>query len=155
MRSFAKTSVLTDNSNYLLEGGNHEDARGMITFFNSFDLESFKRLYVFDIKNTDSVRAWQGHKIEAKAFIVLEGEIELAWVEIDDFESPSNNLFAESIQLSAFKPQVKIIPGGFANGFKAISSKAKVLVFSDKSLDSSLNDDFRFDAALWFSWDKN
>lgn len=146
---------MTDNSNYLLEGGSHEDARGMITFFNSFDLGSFKRLYVFDIKSTDAVRAWQGHKIEAKAFIVLEGEMELAWVKIDDFESPSNDLLAESIQLSAFKPQVKIIPGGFANGFKAISNKAKVLVFSDKSLDSSLKDDFRFDSALWFSWDKN
>lgn len=145
---------MTNNSEYLMEGGNHEDARGMITFFNSFDLESFKRLYVFDIKSTHAVRAWQGHKIEAKAFIVVEGEVELAWVEIDDFESPSNDLLAESVQLSASKPQVKIIPGGFANGFKAISSKAKVLVLSDKSLDSSLKDDFRFDPALWFSWDK-
>ena len=125
---------MTDNSNYLLEGGSHEDARGMITFFNSFDLGSFKRLYVFDIKSTDAVRAWQGHKIEAKAFIVLEGEIELVWVEVDDFESPSNDLLAESVQLSASIPQVKLIPGGFANGFKAISEKAKVLVFSDKSI---------------------
>lgn len=83
----------------------------------------------------------------------MQGSFELVWVKIDDFDNPNEGLVAESITLKEDEPQIKIVPGGFANGFRAVSENAKILVFSDRSLDSSLDDDYRYDAKLWHSWD--
>jgi dTDP-4-dehydrorhamnose 3,5-epimerase len=135
------------------DGGLHEDHRGKLSYFNSFDLEGFHRFYIIEPDSKQTIRAWQAHKIESKAFVAVQGAFELAWVAIDDFENPSLNLQAQSIILSHKDPKLKIVPGGYANGFRALTENAKILVFSNRSLNASLEDDYRFDAELWHQWD--
>lgn len=143
---------LRDKSSIIHKGGLHKDQRGILTYFNDFDLEGFHRFYIIEPANPQIIRAWQAHKVECKAFLVIEGSFELAWVEINDFQNPSSNLVAESMLLSANEPRLKIIPGGYANGFRALSANAKILVFSDRSVDASLDDDYRYEANLWHHW---
>ena len=56
-----------------------------------------------------------------------------------------------SFELNAKKPQVLYIPGGYANGFKAISENSKLMVFSNLDLETSKRDDFRFETHKWIN----
>ena len=54
--------------------------------------------------------------------------------------------------LSSTSPKFLYIPKGYANGLTNLSSNAKLIVFSDKLLEESLNDDYRFDYNFWDIW---
>lgn len=54
--------------------------------------------------------------------------------------------------LSENENKILCIPGGYVSGFQANESKSKMIVFSDFSLEESLNGDFRFDKSLWYNW---
>jgi dTDP-4-dehydrorhamnose 3,5-epimerase len=98
-------------------------------------------------------RAWQGHKKENKWFYVVEGGFLIAWVKIDDWEKPSSGLEADHRLLYARKSDILHIPGGYANGFRALSPNSKLIVFSDCSVEESNADNFRFEKDRWFKWD--
>ena len=57
----------------IIQGGQHVDARGKLTFFNDFDMGAVKRFYVIEHPDTETVRAWQAHKTEQKWFHVIAG----------------------------------------------------------------------------------
>lgn len=130
----------------------HQDERGKLYFFNDFNLNEVKRMYQIENKDTSIIRAWQAHKIDRKWFYVLEGAFELVLVKLDDFENPSKNLNVEKFIISSDEKKIIEVPGGFANGFRALQENSKILVFSDKTLEESKNDDFRFDKNLWYNW---
>ena len=136
----------------LHEGGKHVDSRGSIEFYNSFHLDSYKRFYIIEASDPKIIRAWHAHRNEAKAFLVLSGSFELAWVKIDNFDQPSEDLHAESMILNADNQKLKELNGGYANGFRALQANSKILVFSDASLEASKDDDYRYDASLWYNW---
>jgi dTDP-4-dehydrorhamnose 3,5-epimerase len=133
-------------------GGKAFDDRGSLSFINDLDLTQFKRFYVVENHARGFVRAWHGHKHEAKAVVVISGAALVAAVKIDDWNSPSKNLKVERIVLSAEKPGALLIPAGYANGFMTLTESAKVMFFSTSSLEESAGDDFRFDARLWNPW---
>jgi len=62
-------------------------------------------------------------------------------------------LTQEFILKSGINP-VLHIPGGYANGFKALEAHSKLMVFSDFSIADAGKDDFRFDKTLWYDWNK-
>lgn len=136
----------------LHQGGKHVDNRGSIEFYNNFHLDAYKRFYIIEASDLKVIRAWQAHRHEAKAFLVLSGSFELAWVKIDDFEQPSEDLHAESIILNANDQKLKELKCGYANGFRALQANSKILVFSDASLEASKDDDYRYDDSLWYNW---
>lgn len=133
-------------------GGKAFDDRGSLTFINDLDLSQFKRFYIVENHAKGFVRAWHGHKKEAKAVVVVSGSALVAAVKVDNWESPSKDLKVERVVLSAEKPAALLIPAGYANGFMTLTESAKVMFLSTSSLEESAGDDFRFDARLWNPW---
>lgn len=136
----------------IIQGGKYEDERGKLTFVNDFDLTAVKRYYTIEHVDIAVVRAWQGHKKEQKWFQVISGSFLVSVVKPDNWEKPSKNLKVNKFILKAEENQVLHIPRGFANGFKALETNSKMIVFSDFSVKESAKDNFRFDSQMWFDW---
>lgn len=136
----------------IIQGGTHEDKRGKLIFFNDFDMKEVKRFYIIEHPDSSIVRAWQGHKIEQKWFYVMSGSFKVLLVQPDNWERPSNDLAIEEHELKASGPQVLHIPGGYANGFKALEPESKMMVFSSFTVDESSGDNYRFEKEKWYNW---
>ena len=54
--------------------------------------------------------------------------------------------------LDSNKKNIIEIPGGYANGLKALEPDSEVMVFSEFLLEDSLSDKIRFNSNLWFNW---
>ncbi len=143
---------LSQKESKLIAGGTYTDQRGTLSYINDFDLTPIKRFYTITHPNKNVVRAWQGHQQEHKYFHVIRGSFVVAWVEIDNFNSPSPNLKAHYEILKASENNVLSVPPGYANGLKALEPGAKIMVFSDYALNESLDDKIRFDKDLWLDW---
>lgn len=137
--------------NYI-PGGISVDDRGQLAYVNDFDLSKFKRFYLVSNHRQEFIRAWHGHKQEAKAVVVIQGSAIVAAVKVDDWHNPSKDLPIFRTVLSANKPGVLQIPPGYANGFMTLEPDTIVCFYSSSTLEESANDDFRFDAHLWNPW---
>jgi dTDP-4-dehydrorhamnose 3,5-epimerase len=135
-----------------LQGGEFTDARGKLIYFNDFDMKDVKRFYVIEQPDTSIVRAWQGHRFEQKWFYIIQGSFKVVLVQPDDWENPSDELAAEEFDLKSVDPQVLHIPGNYANGFKALQTNSKIIVFSSCTVEESSNDSFRFEKNKWYDW---
>jgi dTDP-4-dehydrorhamnose 3,5-epimerase len=133
----------------IIEGGFHKDERGTIKFINNFDFKDVRRMYMIAPADTLTIRAWQGHKKENKYFMVTHGSFTIGLVKIDNWETPSKTLMPTYYALSADNPCVLCVPGGYANGLKANSLNAQLMVFSSSSLEDAKDDEFRFDSDYW------
>jgi len=133
----------------LIEGANFSDERGGLNFFNAFDMSEIVRMYEIAPIDTKSIRGWQAHKNEKKWFYCHAGAFIVNLIEVDNFESPSKTLSPSQFILSAEKPRILEISGGYATGFIAKENHSKLLVFSNFSLEKSKNDDFRFPVETW------
>ena len=136
----------------IIVGGVHKDSRGILKFFNDFDMSLIKRFYISEHSDVTIVRAWQGHRKEQKWFFVTEGSFKLVLVEPDSWTKPSTNLSFQEFVLEAKSNEIINIPAGFATGFQALESSSKMVIFSDVKLEASMNDDYRFDKNLWYKW---
>ena len=136
----------------IIGGNEFEDERGRLIFFNEFDMSPVKRFYVIEHPDIETVRAWQGHKKEEKWFYVISGGFKVELVQPDNWEKPSPGLKPEEYLLKAEDNRVLHIPGGWANGFKALEPGSKMMVFSSFTVDESSNDNFRFDKSMWYDW---
>jgi dTDP-4-dehydrorhamnose 3,5-epimerase-like enzyme len=130
-------------------GGIHEDNRGRIGFVNDFDLHCIKRFYTITHSSTKIFRGWQGHKKETKYFFVVKGTFKIFTIKIDSWNSPSSSLPLKESVLSDTNSKVLCVPGGFVTGIMAQKSDSRMLVLSDRHLEDSLVDDFRYDQGLW------
>jgi dTDP-4-dehydrorhamnose 3,5-epimerase-like enzyme len=135
-----------------IKGGSFTDERGSLKFVNDFSFEGVKRFYQLIHPETAVIRAWQGHQIEQKYFYAVKGEFILAWVKIDNWETPSPVLRAEHIILSENEPGVFCIPPGYANGIKALTPGAILMVYSNLNLEQSASDRWSFPQDQWFDW---
>lgn len=123
----------------------HIDTRGRLGYSNDFDLLRFKRCYHIFHDDRDAIRAWQGHKIETKAFWVTQGSFNLSLIEIDDFSNANANLDIHNYELNFSQPRIIVVPPGWANGLKANEKKSSVMVFSDKNLIEASQDNYRWE----------
>ncbi|HYT95175.1 MAG TPA: dTDP-4-dehydrorhamnose 3,5-epimerase family protein [Gemmataceae bacterium] len=136
----------------LIKGGLATDDRGEVGFVNEFNFEGVKRFYAVANHHRGFVRAWHGHRREAKYATVVSGSMLVCCVEIDNWDNPSPDLQIHRFVLSAKAPTVLYIPAGFANGFMSLTEDAKILFYSTSTLAESLNDDIRFPARKWNPW---
>jgi dTDP-4-dehydrorhamnose 3,5-epimerase-like enzyme len=141
-----------DQEPKLLVGDLAVDDRGEVGFVNDFDFAGVKRFYTVRNHRQGFVRAWHGHKKEAKYVTVTAGAAVVAAVKVDDWERPSKDLEVARYVLSAVRPRVLYIPAGYANGFMSLSDDARLMFFSTSALADSLGDDIRFDARYWDVW---
>lgn len=137
----------------LIEGKLHIDDRGEVTFINGFDMTSIRRFYTIKNHRAGFIRAWHGHKKEAKFITVVEGAAVIAGVEIDNWDNPSRDSKVHRFILSAKKPAAIFIPEGYANGFMTLTEDTRLIIFSNKTVEDSLKDDFRYDAYYWNPWE--
>ena len=136
----------------LMRGAVAVDDRGEVGFVNDFDFAGVKRFYLVANHAAGFVRAWHGHKREAKYVTVVQGAMLIACVLIDNWEKPSPELPVQRFVLSAKTPAVLFIPAGYANGNMSLTDDARAMFFSTSSLEESKGDDIRFDARLWDPW---
>jgi dTDP-4-dehydrorhamnose 3,5-epimerase-like enzyme len=136
----------------IITGGKHADDRGEISFVNDFRFKNAKRFYTIEHPDQQVTRAWQAHQKENKWFYVVTGSFLIAWVKIDDWKEPSIALKASHHLLQANKSEILHLPGGYANGFRALTPHSKLIVFSDFTVEESAADNYRFDKDLWFDW---
>lgn len=134
-------------------GGIALDDRGKLRFINDFSMSAFKRFYLVENHRQGFVRAWHGHKKEAKAVIALRGSALVCGVKIDDWEKPSRDLEISKHVLSSDKFGALFIPSGFANGFMSLTADCQLMFLSTSSLEESALDDIRFDSRLWDPWE--
>ncbi|MFC2148542.1 hypothetical protein ACFLR9_08250 [Bacteroidota bacterium] len=133
----------------LIHGENFTDKRGTLNFFNAFDMTAVVRFYEITPNDTNTIRAWQGHKDEKKWFYCIAGAFGVNLIKLDNFDNPSNLLKSKNYILKENDPCVLEISGGFATGFKALEKNSKLLVFSNFNLEESKNDDFRYPIDKW------
>lgn len=136
----------------LLRGGIGVDDRGEVCFCNDFDFAGVKRFYVVKNHRQGFIRAWHGHKHEAKYVTVVSGAALIAAVKIDDWQNPGKDLPLARYVLSDKQPSVLYIPAGYANGFMNLTDDAALMFFSTSTLEESKGDDYRFDARHWDPW---
>lgn len=136
----------------LIEGGLAVDDRGALSFVNGFGFQGVKRFYMVSNHRPGFIRAWHGHRHESKWVMAVDGSAIVAAVRVDDWDKPSKDLPVQRFVLSAQRPSILHIPKGYANGFMNLTSDAKLLFFSDATIDESRNDDIRFQAHYWDPW---
>jgi dTDP-4-dehydrorhamnose 3,5-epimerase-like enzyme len=136
----------------LIDSGFAVDDRGDLLFCNGFDLEPIRRFYVVTNHRRGFIRAWHGHRYEAKYVLPLDGAALFAGVAVQDWERPDPNAYVERLTISAKRPQVLFIPPGFAHGFMTLGENTRLMFFSTATLEESANDDYRFHARFWDPW---
>ena len=128
----------------LIMGGSSADHRGSISFFNDFKMDAVKRFYVIKHPNTETIRAWRGHKIEQRWFYVSSGMFEIKVVKIDDWIKPSKALEQISYKLNSDDAQLLHIPAGYATSLQALKENSEVIVFADYGLEHAEHDNYLF-----------
>jgi dTDP-4-dehydrorhamnose 3,5-epimerase len=137
----------------LIQGAAAVDDRGEVAFVNDFTFEGVKRFYTVSNHRPGFVRAWHGHRHEAKYVMAVAGSVLVCCVAVDDWDAPSRDLEVKRFVLSARKPSVLRVPPGYANGFMTLTPDAKLIFFSTSTLDESVDDDIRFPARYWDPWE--
>ena len=121
-----------------ISGGSHSDERGVISFINDFEFDGVKRFYSIEHSDIQAIRAWQAHKQEKKWFYAVAGSFVIAWVKIDDWENPDYRLKADYELVASKNSRILHLPGGYANGSRALEPHSKLIVFSNFTIKESL-----------------
>lgn len=156
-----------------IEGGLAIDDRGQVAFCNGFNPAEagVKRLYLLSNHEAGYVRAWHGHRTEAKYVLVTRGVALVCCVALEEIErhcqaqvpscSWSEDFSSATISwtgaptpeprvwrfvLSGQQPKVLYIPPGYANGHMALSVPCDVMHFSTFTIEEAKGDDLRFPA---------
>ena len=85
----------------IIKGNSHADDRGVLQFNNDFNALGIKRIYTIQNRDTEFVRGWQGHKIEQRWFIAVQGSFKIVLIAIDDWVTPSADLEQQHFVLDA------------------------------------------------------
>lgn len=133
----------------IYSGNIHSDARGQVRFVNDFNFKGVKRFYQIENSPNNPIRAFHGHKKEAKYVYVASGSILLCSVYVDNFENPSKKASIERHILTDKNPQIVYIPPHFVNGIKTLEEDTRVIFYSTSSLEDSIADDYRIPYDYW------
>lgn len=132
-----------------IEGEIFRDHRGQISSLNNFHLDGVRRTYTIYHPDASVVRGWHGHQDERKWFHCVKGSFTMAFVKVDDWENPSDDLEPEIFKVSDQKSEVICVPKGYANCIKAGEPGSILLVWSDKILEDALLDSWRWPTGKW------
>lgn len=134
----------------VIQGGNFTDHRGTISYVNDFSFQDIERFYIISNSQENPIRAWQGHKLDAKNFYCLSGSFKIHFVKIDNWDNPSKDLIIETISVSESDCKVVHIPAGYANAIESIEANSKLISFSTLPLTRTKEDDVRFPSDYWY-----
>jgi dTDP-4-dehydrorhamnose 3,5-epimerase-like enzyme len=137
----------------VLELNSSLDDRGIVSFSNDLNISNYKRFYTVKNHKNNFVRAWHGHKFEQKALWVLRGSFMICLVKISDWSKPNKKSKVNKYFISENQNKVIKIPSGYANGFMNLTKDSELIFLSNKSLQSSLKDDYRYPFDYWNPWE--
>lgn len=123
----------------IIEGKTFVDDRGTLRFFNDFNFQEagIKRFYQVENHEQGFIRAWHGHKIEAKYAYVARGS---AWAAIIDMNDTTQ---IDRYVLSDKNQRILFIPPGKYNGFQTLEKDTIIIIFSTTTVEESKGDDYR------------
>jgi dTDP-4-dehydrorhamnose 3,5-epimerase-like enzyme len=127
----------------LLFGGCHKDDRGCVKYNNDFNMLMVKRMYTIENNTKNSIRGWQGHKIEQRWFIASRGSFQIDVKPILAFENEATSQEILSFNLLSHSLDVLHIPAGFVTCIHSLEKNAQLLAFSDFEL-GAVKDEWRF-----------
>ena len=133
----------------IIQGGNFSDHRGTISYVNDFSFRDIERFYIISNADENPIRAWQGHKLDAKNFYCLSGSFKIHFIKIDNWKNPSKDLTIETFLVSESESKVVHIPAGYANAIEALESNSKLISFSTLPLSNVSDDDVRYPSDYW------
>lgn len=133
----------------IIQGDNFSDHRGTISFVNDFSFKDIERFYIISNSDENPIRAWQGHKLDAKNFYCINGSFKIHFVKIDNWEDPSKDLHIETIILSALESKIVHIPAGYANAIESLQTGSKLITFSTLALANANEEYVRFSSDYW------
>jgi dTDP-4-dehydrorhamnose 3,5-epimerase-like enzyme len=133
----------------IIEGGKFSDHRGCISYVNDFNFSDIERFYIISNSKEHPIRAWQGHKLDAKNFYCLSGSFKIHIIKIDNWENPSKDLMVETIIVSEYESKIVHIPAGYANAIESLEENSKLMSFSTLRLSDVSNDDVRYPIDYW------
>ncbi|MDW8849257.1 WxcM-like domain-containing protein [Flavobacterium sp. MMLR14_040] len=133
----------------IIQGGNFSDHRGTISFVNDFSFKDIERFYIISNSDENPIRAWQGHKLDAKNFYCLSGSFNIHFVKIDNWEKPSKDLVIETIFVSDSESKIVHVPAGYANAIESLQTNSKLISFSTLPLENVSDDDVRYNSDYW------
>ena len=136
----------------LHHGGSFSDNRGTLRFVNEPSPGVYRRFYLITHPDTSVIRAWQGHRLEEKAFYTVGGRFMIAVVSPANFEEPGDDEIPDFFQLTQENNHFLRVPGGCYTGIKALTSDSTLLVLSGLDLAASKQDDYRQPAHRWVDW---
>lgn len=136
-------------SHKIIQGGNFSDHRGTISYVNDFNFKDIQRFYIISNSDENPIRAWQGHKLDAKNFYCINGSFKIHFVKIDDWQNPSKDLNIETIIVSASESKIVYIPAGYANAIESLETNSKLISFSTLPLANVNDDDVRYASDYW------
>lgn len=133
----------------IIAGGNFSDHRGTISYVNNFSFKDIERFYIISNSDENPIRAWQGHKLDAKNFYCIKGSFKIHFINIDNWENPSKDLVIETVKVSEFESKIVHIPAGYANAIESLESNSKLISFSTLPLENVKEDDVRYAIDYW------
>jgi len=136
----------------LLQGSSFTDNRGTLQFVNEKNPGNYRRFYLITHPDITTVRAWQGHKYEEKAFYAISGSFFIAVVNPFCFEEPADDETPEFFKLTVDNNNFLRVPGGCYTGLKALTPNSTLLVLSGFDLAGSKEDDYRQPVHKWVDW---
>lgn len=128
---------------YLIKGACFKDDRGELKYNNQFDASVVKRMYMIKNSEANPVRGWQGHQIEQRWFIAVNGRFEIFVIEPDNWTKPSPQLLAENFIIDVQTFDVLHIPPGYITAIKSLQKDSALLTMSDFLL-GTVSDEYRF-----------
>lgn len=134
---------------YINEINSYSDERGVFcSFLNNahlIDQEHLptKRVYYIYSYGHGIVRGFHFHQKEWKNFIIVSGSAKFVAI------NPENPEEKYTFVSSARKPNVVVIPPGYANGWMALEDNTILICASSATFEESVSDDVRFDPFKW------
>lgn len=98
--------------------------------------------YVYDYK-TGVVRGFHFHQREWKYFMVVSGAAKI--IALDPEKPKEKFIFISSVR----KPNLVVVPPGFANGWISLEEQTVLVCGSTSSQEESIEDDKRIDPFKW------
>lgn len=133
----------------VIQGGSFSDHRGTISYVNDFSFKDIERFYIISNTDENPIRAWQGHKLDAKNFYCISGSFKIHFIKIDNWENPSKDLPVETIAVNVSESKIVHIPAGYANAIESLETGSKLISFSTLPLAAVGDDDVRYAQDYW------
>lgn len=135
--------MLLNEVPYIIQGGKHVDQRGQLKYNNDFDLSDVKRIYITENWNMETIRGWQGHRIERRWFTAVDGSFKIDLIKVDNWKRPSKNSKIYSFNLQSDALDVLCVPKGYISKIQSLEEDSKLLVMADYLI-GEIEDDYRF-----------